>query len=118
SISLPPPRPSRPEPSGHALQQAEDAFEGPAIGRPEHEYAVQSRLVEDRLQLREGVEAPFAVIGAHAAGADAAEGLVLLPDMPQAVVDGDAAGQRLGEHALAIRPVGAEPVERQRMIAG
>ena len=65
--------------------------------------------MEHRLQLAEGLEAPFAVICADAARADAAERLALLDEVEQAVVDGHAAGDGFAEHALALRRVAAEP---------
>ena len=56
--------------------------------------AAQPRLPQHRHRLAEGVEAGAAVVGAHAAGADAAERQVVRGEMQQRVVDGDAAGER------------------------
>jgi hypothetical protein len=91
-----------------------EALEQRAIGRIEQRHAVEPRLVEHRLLLAEGLEALAAVVMAHAAGADAAEGQVLLGDVQDGVVDGDAAGHGLLQHAVAMRcAVVAEVIQRQ-----
>ena len=66
--------------------------------------------MEDAGLLAERTEAPFAMVGAHAAGAYAAEGQRLLPDVPQRVVDRHATGQRLPQHPFTQR---RDPLGRQ-----
>ena len=65
----------------------------------------------------EGVEAVFAVVSAHAAGAHPAEGELLDPQVHDGVVDADAAtGGPLGEQLLHLL-AGCEQVERQRLVS-
>ncbi|MNT40771.1 hypothetical protein D3C72_1771040 [compost metagenome] len=56
------------------------------------------------------------MIGAVAACAHTAEGHVFLAEVPQAVVDRDAAGDRPRQHLVAVAAVLAEPVQRQRPV--
>src|SRR5580693_7416753 len=80
-----------------------------AIGRIEIGQPVERRAIEHRLQFAQGLETPFAVIGAGAGGADAAHRLIDLGKVKQAVVDGNAAGHRARQHLVARRIVLAEP---------
>src|SRR5580700_1755806 len=62
-------------------QQGDHAIGHLAVGRPQEPRRVDPRLTEDRLPGREGVEALARVVAAHAAGAHAAEGQVVLRDV-------------------------------------
>ena len=98
----------------HPAHEAKDLAEG----RIKRFHAAEARLHEDRLFLGKGAETPFAVIGAHAARADPAEGLRFLREMQQAIVPGDASGNGFAQQALAEGFVVAEAVERQRTVKG
>lgn len=67
--------------------------------------------------VREGVEARLAVIGAHSARSDPAEGQIGHREVQDGVVQRDAAGRGVRddvvEHVVAL----AERVERQRLLA-
>ena len=75
----------------------------------------RARLAEHRLLVRERQEAALAVIGADARRAHATERQALVREVPQRIVDGDATGERVSQHALATRAPLAEVVERERM---
>ncbi len=63
------------------------------------------------------VEARACMVGAHAAGADAAERQVARGEVHQRVVDGHAAGEHLRQDRVDGPPIVAEGVQRQRTIA-
>src|ERR1039458_5086802 len=86
--------------SGNALEQRQHALDGFAIRRVHEKHTVQPRLREYGLFLAEGAPPPFAMVGARAAGAHAAEGLVLLGDVPYAVIQSDPAGNRLDRKSV------------------
>jgi len=75
---------------------------------------IEFRLLEHTLGMAHGLEAFMAVISAHAAFANAAEGNVLLGVVQNGIVDGDAAGGRALQHELASWPLRAKEVERER----
>src|SRR5512143_2309111 len=95
-------------------QQREYRLEGRAVRRIQELRPGDARLVEDGLLVTERDEAALAVISAHARGADAAEGQLLVDEMPQRIVDGDAARDRLAQHSLAPRAIPPEVVEGER----
>src|SRR5450759_4608203 len=105
-----------PRTSGNALEQRQHVLEGFAIRRIHEKHAVQPRLREYGLFLAECAKTPFSMVGARAAGAHAAERLVLLGDVPYAVIQSDPAGNRLVQHLVAARAVGTEPVQSQRPV--
>jgi hypothetical protein len=76
--------------------------------------AVPAALHEDALGVAERAEALDAVVLAHAARADAAEGKVVLRDVHDGPVDGDVAGGRAVEDLAPVGAVVAEVVERER----
>ena len=61
----------------------------------------------------EGEKPLLAMIGADAGCADASKGQRLIAEVPERVVERDAAGVRLRQHALARCRVAAKEVERQ-----
>src|ERR1035437_3502732 len=67
--------------SNQPAQEGQNAVECPPIRRLQQSRGAHAWSIEDRLLLAERVKAPFAVIGAHAGCADAAERLVLLRDV-------------------------------------
>ena len=71
-----------------------------AVGRAQQPGAGEPRLLEHGLFLGEDAKPVLAVVGARAAVADAAERQVLLRDVQQRVVDGDAAGHGFAQHPL------------------
>ena len=84
--------------SAVTLEQAHQFLETFQLGRLQPARTAVARLREHRLELAEGVEAPFAMVGAHATGSHASKGLGLLRQVVQAVVDGDATGDGLLQH--------------------
>ena len=71
----------------------------------------------DGAGMAEAFEARMSVIGAHAAGTDAAKGQRLLPHMQERAVQRSSAGDRAGKHLLPYRSVVREQIERQRPVA-
>ena len=66
-----------------AEQELEHGVGGATIGRAQQARAVEPALQENALAVGESLEAVFAVIGAHAGRADAAERLVLQDEVEQ-----------------------------------
>src|SRR5690606_12302346 len=85
----------------------------PRVGWPEPVAGIETRLPQHRQPLAHRIEARAAVVGAHAAGADAAERQAFGGEMQQCVVDGDAAGEGAVEDAFDLAAVVAEGVQRQ-----
>nr|WP_241267344.1 hypothetical protein [Streptomyces scabichelini] len=85
-----------------------------AEGGIEEADGVEAALHVDALGVAECPEALDAVVLAHPAGADAAEGEVVLPDVHDGAADGDVAGGRAVENLAPVRVVLAEVVERER----
>src|SRR4051794_16322260 len=83
-----------------ACEQPHEALEALAVRWPEEAQQVEPWLAEDRLALGERLESRAAMVFAHAARADAAEGQVVLRDVQQRLVHGHAARNRLLEHAV------------------
>ena len=75
-------------------------------------------MQQDRLCMRESAEAGLAVIGAHAGGADAAEGQVFGDEMDHRVVHGDAAGGVRARSSLQVLVFRPEIIEGERPGAG
>lgn len=75
---------------------------------------VPATLLIDPLGMAEGTETLDAVVSAHAAGPDAAEGQVILGDVHDRPVDSDVAGDRSAQHLASVFVIGAEVVERER----
>ena len=73
------------------------------------------RFFDDRARVGEGLEALFAVVAAHAAVADAAEGHVRRGQMDDRVVDAAAAKRAAAQHLPLRSPVGGEQIQRQRL---
>ena len=102
--------------SNDQAQQPDDPVEGRAIGWQQEIETAQSRLVEDWLLLAEGAEAPFAMVAARARRSDAAKRLMLLGDVQETIVHGDAARNGVTKDPIARLAVGSEPIERQRSV--
>jgi hypothetical protein len=84
-------------------QHVQHAAEACAVGRIQQAGAIEARLPEYRLHVRERAEAGFAVIAAHARRAHATERQAVLGDVVQRVVDADAAGM-VRASTLSISP--------------
>src|SRR5215212_9423317 len=81
-------------PAGESSEEeAEEGVGTLAEGRTEEVDAVPAALHEDAVGVAERSEALDAVVVAHAALADAAEGKVVLRDVHDDSVDGDVAGR-------------------------
>ena len=91
----------------HALNKA-------AVGRVEQVDREEALALEHGACMRQLAKALFAVVVAHARVADAAEGRVVVDDVPAPVVDRHAARVRAAQQIVALGAVVAEAVQRQR----
>ena len=89
------------------------------VRRPQtHEAGdIETRLPEYRARVTEASKAMLAVIGAHAARTDAAEGQLLRQHVREHVVDGDATGGGPCDELGLLARIVAEVVERERPLA-
>lgn len=85
------------------------------IGHVAHGEVDPGGLVHDGAVVGEGLEALAAVVAAHAAVADAAEGHVVGGQVDDGVVDAPAAERQCVQHAALHSTVFREQVARQRM---